>query len=120
AAAAARRLGVTSVVTCDSGEFVAIRDIGYGSQLRLRQRLAIRAATRLATAVTVCSHYQARLAAAHDVSAHVVPLSVDCAVFVPVPRPEGPPWRLLNVASLNPVKDHQTLLHAFHRLVQSG
>src|SRR5437762_4305935 len=59
AAAAARRLGVPSVITCDSGEFVAIRDIGYGSQLHLRQRLAIRAATRLASAVTVCTRYQA-------------------------------------------------------------
>jgi glycosyltransferase involved in cell wall biosynthesis len=119
-AIAARRLGVPSVITFDSGEFAALPDIGYGSQLRARQRLAIRITARLATALTVCSPYQARLARAHGWSAATIPLSVDTSRFVPGHRPEGPPWRLLHVASLNPVKDHETLLRAFQIVVQSG
>jgi glycosyltransferase involved in cell wall biosynthesis len=117
AAAAGRRLGVPSLVTCDSGEFVALPDIGYGSQVRLRQRAAVAATAWLATAITVCSDYQASLAQSHDVSVKVIPLGVDPAVFLPAHRLEGPPWRLLHVASLNPVKDHGTLLHAFQGLV---
>ena len=46
-ALAGRRSTCTTVVTCDSGEFVALPDIGYGSQLRIRQRLAMRATAQL-------------------------------------------------------------------------
>src|SRR4029453_10832408 len=42
------------------------------------------------------------------------------SAVLPGPRPEGPPWRLLQVASLNPVKDHETLLRAFHLLLEHG
>jgi glycosyltransferase involved in cell wall biosynthesis len=119
-AVAGRRLGMPSVVTFDSGEFAALPDIGYGSQLRRRQRLAIRAAARLATVLTVCSEYQARLARAHGWSTSVIPLGVDCSRFVQAHRVEGPPWRLLHVASMNPVKDHGTLLRAFQLVLQSG
>jgi glycosyltransferase involved in cell wall biosynthesis len=35
----------------------------------------------------------------------------------PEPRPDGPPWRLLTVANLNPVKDHRTLIQAFRLVV---
>jgi glycosyltransferase involved in cell wall biosynthesis len=117
---AGRRLGVPTVVTCDSGEFVALPDIGYGSQLRIRQRLAMQVTARLAAQLTVCSEYQARLAAARGWPTRTIPLGVDCSAFVPAPRAEGPPWRLLHVASLNPVKDHDTLLRAFHLLLRRG
>jgi glycosyltransferase involved in cell wall biosynthesis len=117
--AAGRRLHVPSVVTCDSGEFVALPDIAYGSQLQVRQRLAFGVTARLASELTVCSEYQARLAAAHGWATRTIPLGVDCSAFVPAHRLEGPPWRLLHVASLNPVKDHDTLLRAFQMLPQS-
>jgi glycosyltransferase involved in cell wall biosynthesis len=119
-AIAGRRLGMPSVATFDSGEFVALPDIAYGSQLRARQRLGIRATASLATTLTVCSEYQARLARTHGWSTRTIPLGVDCSRFVPADRPDGPPWRLLHVASLNPVKDHETLLRAFQIVVQSG
>jgi glycosyltransferase involved in cell wall biosynthesis len=115
---AGRRLRVPTVVTCDSGEFVGLPDIGYGSQVRIRQRLAMRATARWATQLTVCSEYQARLAAARGWPTRTIPLGVDCSAFVPAPRSEGPPWRLLHVASVNPVKDHDTLLRAFHLLLE--
>src|SRR5262245_19466959 len=117
---AGRRVGVPTVVTCDSGEFVALPEIGYGLQLRIRQRLAMRATARLASQLTVCSEYQARLAARHGWSTLTVPLGIDASAFVPAPRTEGPPWRLLHVASLNPVKDHETLLRAFQLLLERG
>jgi glycosyltransferase involved in cell wall biosynthesis len=80
----------------------------------------MRLTTRLATEITVCSHYQARLATAHGCAPRTIPLGVDGASFVPADRSEGPPWRLLHVASQNPVKDQATLLHAFQLLIQSG
>ena len=122
AALAGRRLRVPSLVTFDSGEFVALPDVdvrhrGYGLQLRARHRLAVAAAARLATRVTVCSGYQARLAEAHGIAATVVPIGVDGRLFPSRERIDGPPWRLLHVASQNPVKDHTTLLHAIERLI---
>src|SRR5262245_47937717 len=119
-AIAGRRLHVPSIVTCDSGEFVALPDIGYGLQLRSRQRLAIRITARLATKLTVCAQYQAQLAAAHGWSPCIIPFGVDCSAFVPGERIEGPPWRLLHIASLNPVKDHETLLQSFQALLKHG
>jgi glycosyltransferase involved in cell wall biosynthesis len=122
-----RRLGIPSVVTCDSGEFAAIPEIDYGLQLRLRHRLAVRMATRRATRVLVCTRFQERLARARGVVPVVMPIGVDTGRFRPPgasthvgasgERGIGPPWRLLHVASLNPVKDQTTLLHALGLLV---
>lgn len=119
AAAAGRRLGIPSIVTLDSGELVAVPDIEYGLQLRWRQRLAVAATMRLATKLTVCSEYMRHLALAHGVDPEVIPLGVDLSTFRPVASAahqgdQGPPWRLLHAASLNPVKDQRTLLEAFH------
>ena len=116
-AAAARRLGVPSVVTCDSGEFTAIPEIDYGLQIRWRQRAGVSAALKLASRVTVCTAYMERLARAHGATPVVIPLGVDTGVFAPAPHRPGPPWRLLSVASLNPVKDHRTLIEAFRLVV---
>jgi len=73
---------------------------------------------RLATRLTVCSEYQAQLARAHGISAQTIPLGVDISLFTERRAvPHGPPFRLLHVASLNPVKGHATLLGAIHQLV---
>lgn len=116
AAVAGRRLRVPSVVTLDSGELVALRDIGYGLQRRLSQRLAVAATLKLASSVTVCSRYMESLAARHGIEPHVIPFGVDARLFQPADLPDGPPWRLVHVASLNPVKDQPTLLEAFARV----
>jgi len=113
---AGRRLGVPSLVTLDSGEFVALRDIDYGLQLRMHHRLAVALTLRLATRVTVCSRYQEQLAWAHGLAPLVIPMGVDAQRFNPAnPLRQGyggPPWRLLHVASINRVKDQTTLLEA--------
>lgn len=116
-----RRLGVPSVVTFDSGEFVGIPDIHYGAQLSWRQRLAVRATARLATRSLVCTRYQQSLGQELGVTAAVVPLGADPRWLSPPERRiEGPPWRLLHVGSINPVKDHNTLLRAFEILIARG
>jgi glycosyltransferase involved in cell wall biosynthesis len=113
ATAAARRLRVPSVVTFDSGELVALADIDYGLQRRWRSRTMVRLASRWATRVHVGSEYMAGLARAARVPAACIPMGVDLgAVPYRLERGGGPPWRLLQVASLNRVKDQTTLLEA--------
>jgi glycosyltransferase involved in cell wall biosynthesis len=121
AALAGKRLGVPSIVTFDSGELVAIPDIDYGLQIKRRQRLAIAVVARLATRLTVCTHYQAQLAARFGLEPAVVPLGVDAGIFAQPsswiapsgPAGGAPHLRILHVASLNRVKDQATLLEAF-------
>ena len=118
AAAAGRRLGVPSVVTLDSGELVSLPRVGYGQQRLWRHRLAVTATLRLASRLTVCTGYMAELARAHSATPDVIPIGVDPDLFPSAVRPvEGPPWRLLHVASLNPVKDQCTLLDALRRVI---
>jgi glycosyltransferase involved in cell wall biosynthesis len=115
----ARALAIPSIVTFDSGEFVSLPDIGYGLQRRWIDRRAVAATIRSATRATVCTEYMARLASAHGASAQRVPLGIDPRDFPRVDRLDGPPWRLLHVASLNRVKDHETALHAIARVVRT-
>ncbi|HJZ78389.1 MAG TPA: glycosyltransferase family 4 protein [Vicinamibacterales bacterium] len=107
-----RMLRAPVVVTFDSGELVAIDDIGYGLQRRPMDRLAIAAALRRADRVTVCTTYTASMPALGNRPVDVVPIGVDPARFPSTPRADGPPWRLLRVASLNHVKDYPMLLRA--------
>ena len=116
AARAGRRLDIPSVVTCDSGEFVAIPSIEYGSQRTARGRRAVSEACTLATKVHVCTSFMAALAAAHGVTTAIIPLtSVGW-------KPEAIEWsevatdssafRLVQVASLSRVKNQRLLLDA--------
>ncbi len=117
AVGAGRRLGVPVVVTCDSGEFARIPSLRYGLQRGVRQQLAVAATVRLAARLTVCTGFQQALAHAHGVEPSIIPIGVDRQVFTRVDRREGPPWRLVHVANLNPIKDHGTALRALRRIV---
>lgn len=120
----ARRMGIPAIVTLDSGELVAIEDIGYGLQRRLLDRRAVDTAIAGATAVTVCTEYMLRLLDARlkprAPTWHVVPIGADQSRFTQVERPPGPPWRLIRVASINHVKDYATLLRALKTMVARG
>ena len=117
ATAVGRRLGTPVVVTLDSGELVAIDDIGYGLQRRWIDRRAIARALRDAARVTVSSGFMAAMPALDGTRVDVVPIGVDRHWFPPqAARPDGPPWRLIRVGSINRVKDYPTLVHAFARL----
>jgi len=118
---AGRALRVPVVLTLDSGELAAIPDVEYGLQRTWRGRAAVGFAVRRADCVTVCSGFMRALAAAQGIDAELVPLGIDRARFAPGGRAlEGPPWRLLQVASLNRVKDQATLLAAIVLVRQRG
>lgn len=113
ASIAGRRLGIPSLVTCDSGEFTALVGLAYGLQRTLRGRAMVAVACRLATHVHVTTVFMERLAQSYGYRVMRIPLGVDLRhVTAPAARAEGPPWRLLQVASLNRIKDQSTLLHA--------
>lgn len=110
---AARALGVPMVLSLGGGELARIPQIGYGAQLSWRGRWPVRRSIRLADAVTAASAPMVALARAHGVDAERVPLGVRTELFEGLRGPDGPPFRLLHVADLNPVKDQTTLLLAF-------
>ena len=118
----ARRLGVPLVVTLDSGEMTSIDDIAYGLQRRWLDRRSVAFAVRAAARVTVATEFMARMV--RDVlggtPVTVVAIGVDASAFPFGVRVEGPPWRLLRVASINAVKDYPTLLRALSVVVAHG
>lgn len=118
AALAGRRLRIPSVVTCDSGEFTSLPDIDYGLQRSPKGRALVQLACRLATRVHVTTSIMETLARRHGVEPIRIPFGLDLArvwgasTAPTLERTAGPPWRLLQVASLNRVKDQSTLLRA--------
>jgi glycosyltransferase involved in cell wall biosynthesis len=113
AAIAGRRLGIPALVTCDSGEFVSIPEIDYGHQRTRRGRALVALACRLAARVHVTSQFMASLARTHGYDATCIPMGVDPdRVGAATVRAGRQPQRLLQVASLNRVKDQSTLLDA--------
>jgi glycosyltransferase involved in cell wall biosynthesis len=118
----ALRLGVPFIVTLDSGELTTIDDLAYGLQRRWFDRRAVAAALRGAARVTVATRFMADMMpdGLTREPAAVVPIGVDPACFPRSARVDGPPWRLLRVASLNEVKDYPTLLHAIAHGVARG
>ncbi|MGE5245794.1 MAG: glycosyltransferase family 4 protein, partial [Betaproteobacteria bacterium] len=115
---AGRWLDIPALVSFDSGELVSLPDCDYGLQRSARERASVRLTARLAERLHVCSAHMLRLARAAGLEAECVPLGVDTQLFQPPARlPVGPPWRLVHVASLRPVKDQQTLLRAMALLL---
>jgi glycosyltransferase involved in cell wall biosynthesis len=118
----ARRLGVPLVASFESGELTAIDDIGYGLQRRWFDRRAIATVVRAAARVTVPTTFMARAmpAGLDPAPVSIIPTGVDASRFPFAMRADGPPWRLLRVASVSEVKDYVTLLDAFRLLVDRG
>ena len=117
--AAARLLGLPSMVHVAGGELVAMRDIGYGGQLTLRGRLAEPSLLRRVNVVSAASAPMIASLAKFGIRAETVPLGVDLDAWparLPARRIRGESLRLIQVASLNRVKDQPTLLRAVARL----
>ncbi len=114
AARAGRRLRIPSVVTCDSGEFVTLPSIRYGSQRTWSGRRAVKEACALATQVHVCTRFMSALAAQRDIKSTIIPLTSvtsQAATFKPsTRRAADAPFRLVQVASLSRVKNQRLLL----------
>ena len=119
AVAVGARLGVPVVVTLTTGELVGFDDIEYGLQRRARDRQAIGRILRDASQVTVPTDYMRRLAGASAERMLVAPMGIDRGRFVPATVADGPPWRLLRVATINRVKDYPLLLDAYARVLHA-
>ena len=117
---AARRLRRPVCVHVAGGEHVSLPDIGYGGRLRWYGRMRERFVLGSATVISAASDDAARWAEAHGVSVRRIPLGVDLRSWPPVApvAPDDGPARLVHVASLNRVKDQDTLLQALARLAR--
>ena len=110
---AGRLLGKPSLVSPWGGEMVFLPEIGYGGQRSWRSRLGVNWCLHNADAITVGSRHVQRSLEAVRPDAHWLPLGVEAGLYAaPVERMAGPPWRLIHVAHINPVKDQATLLQA--------
>jgi glycosyltransferase involved in cell wall biosynthesis len=121
ATAAAAAPGLPLVVSLAGGELAGIPEIGYGCDLDPRERTKVRWTLSRASAITAASAPLVHEAARRGFKAHLIPLGVEHAGFLPpAPREAGGPFRLLHVADLNRVKDSATVLRAFRRLLDRG
>ena len=108
---AARRLGIPSVVSLAGGELAAEKEAGYGAQLHRRSRWLVERSMEEASALTAGSAWlAAKVPPAYRDKLQVLPLGLYPAFFSPGTVRSGE--RLLSVASLIPLKDYPTLLHA--------
>lgn len=123
AAVAGRLMRRPVVVHVAGGELISLPDIGYGGARSWRGRMVVRLALRWASRVTAASPGIIAEAAAVGVTAERLVLGVDLEkwpVREPHPRQTDAGVRLLHVASLNRVKDQDTLLRAMAALRDSG
>lgn len=115
AVAAARLLGLRSMVHVAGGELVALREIGYGGRLGWRGRLREACVLRAADVLTAASQPVLDQLALLGHPGRRLPLGVDLEAWTPLeprPRQADEPLRLFQVASLNVVKDPACLLQA--------
>lgn len=121
ALAAAPLLGARTIVSVGGGELVWLPEVTYGGAGKWRSRVRSTLTLKLAAAVTAGSHYSLEPLARIRRDALWLPLGIDCEYFEhAVERPAGPPWQLLQVASISPVKDQATLLCALRTLLKRG
>ncbi len=104
-------LKIPSVVSLAGGELARFEQEQYGSQVTRRGRWLVRNTLGSATLVTTGSPWIAsRVPKRHQKKTLSVPLGVDTDVFTPGEVRMG--HRLLAVASMIPLKDYPTMLHA--------
>lgn len=114
AAVVGRLIRRPAVVSVLGGELVALPDIGYGAALGRGGRWTVRAALRLADAVTAGSGHLRNqvLERRPDTRVDLAPLGLDTVDFKPAaarPREDT----VLFVGSLEPVKDPLLMLRTF-------
>jgi FkbM family methyltransferase len=118
---AGRLLGVPSIVSLVGGELTSLPSIGYGERRTLRSKAFMEVPLRWANALTAPSRFMQMRIEALGARAARMPFGIDTGRFSgPVVRPPGPPFRLLHVGTLCPVKDQVTLVRAVGHLAASG
>lgn len=111
--------GIPMVLTLPGGDLVRLPEIRYGGHLTLKSRTVTTLSLRAASFVTVPSETMRAYARSIGIDALRVPLGVALDRWpAALPRRRDParPIRLLQIASLNRVKDQPTLLAAAVRL----
>jgi len=111
------------VVHLFGGELISLPEVAYGERRTSAGRFRVRLGTQGATIVTAQSTPLVAIAAAHGIRATRLPLGVDREVWpptVPRPRTDGRPFRIIHVASINAVKDPETLLATMALLRDRG
>ena len=107
------------VVSIGGGELVWLPSIRYGGMKSFRSRTAISATLRAANVVSAPSMYVVRSAANIRPDVRWLPTGVDTIIFRgSIKRTRSAPWRLVQVAGLNEVKDQKTLLKAVQRVAK--
>jgi glycosyltransferase involved in cell wall biosynthesis len=115
---AARRLEIPLVASLGGGEMADLPGIAYGGYRNPLGRLLIRKVVRSAAAVTAGSRYSLESLTRLRSDALWLPLFPDHRPFRKVSaETSAPPWRLLQAASINKVKDPSTLLETLRRIV---
>lgn len=117
--------GIPNSASFCGGELVALPEVGYGAQRSWRGRLIVTQVLQWAAHITTQSRPMQDLIATRGRHAEHLPFGVDESCFS---KPKGrgrshegehsTPRRLLQVASLNPVKDQNTLLQAMAKVVR--
>ncbi len=119
AIAAGALLRIPVVVSIGGGELVWLPEIRYGGRGTLRSRGVISAILRRADVVSAGSAYSLSPLARIRCDSVWLPLGVETRVFhASIERPDNPPWRLLQVAGLNLVKDQTTLMQAMRLILK--
>lgn len=121
--AAARLCRKPVLVHVAGGELVWMPELEFGAARRAWWRALTRMVLRGADVVTAASTSMVALARAAGAAPRRVTLGVDTDQWTPSPpraRPLDRPARLVQVASLTPVKDQTTLLRGLARLVADG
>ena len=115
---AARALSIPIIASVAGGELVGFANIGYGGQLHWVEKTTVNWVLKRADRVAVGSRYLQAIAARWRGDAQIAPLGVDTEMFSPQKgagtRPA--PTKIINVASLLPVKQQEILLDAFANL----
>ena len=116
----ARRLSLPLIVSIGGGESVWLPDIRYGGAGSPLGRARVGVTLRLAAAITAGSAFATNfLPPRMTGQVRVIPLGIQTGPSGDPPvRPPGPPWRLLQVADLNLVKDQETTLRALRQVVR--
>lgn len=105
------------------GETADLPEIGYGGSRTAQGRWLLRRVLRSADAVTAASSPVVDALARYGVRARRLPLGVALDEWPPAPprpRAAGEAARLVNIASINAVKDQAMLLKALASLAESG